>query len=180
VLAGSKSWLRVMLSYLDIKVFPDTTEYAQNVLQMLLKMSYIFYLNAQNTMKTENHILTYINIFSLLSENWLICFFHSVINNDFKKMLTLFLNFPSVFFRRLISVFVVLNMFIMILIDPYHDGFLERYNSLVSLYASFNNGNYDYTNPCNNLWFITEWKKQINQFSDSKLKILIYVRIILS
>jgi hypothetical protein len=28
--------------------------------------------------------------------------------------------------------------------------------------------------------FITEWKKQINQFSDSKLKILIYVRIILS
>ena len=35
-------------------VFPDTTEYAQNVLQMLLKMNYIFYLNAQNTMKTEN------------------------------------------------------------------------------------------------------------------------------
>jgi hypothetical protein len=29
----------------------------------------------------------------------------------------------------------------MILIDPYHDGFLERYNSLVSLYASFNSGN---------------------------------------
>jgi hypothetical protein len=68
--------------------------------------------------------------------------FHSVINNDFKKMLTLFLNFPSIFFRRrLISVFVVLSMFTMILIDPYHDGFLERYNSLVSLYASFNSGN---------------------------------------
>jgi hypothetical protein len=32
-------------------------------------------------------------------------------------------------------------MFTMILIDPYHDGFLERYNSLVSLYASFNSGN---------------------------------------
>ena len=58
-------------------------------------------------------------------------------------MLTLFLNFPSVFFRRrlIISVFVVLSMFTMILIDPYHDGFLERYNSLVSLYASFNSGN---------------------------------------
>ena len=36
------------------KVFPNTTEYVQNVLQMLLKMNYIFYLNAQNTMKTEN------------------------------------------------------------------------------------------------------------------------------
>ena len=60
----------------------------------------------------------------------------------FKKMLTLFLNFPSVFFRRrLISVFVVLSMFTMILIDPYYDVFLERYNSLVSLYASFNSGN---------------------------------------
>ena len=29
----------------------------------------------------------------------------------------------------------------MILIDSYHVGFLERYNSLVSLYASFNSGN---------------------------------------
>ena len=58
-------------------------------------------------------------------------------------MLTLFLNFPSGFFRRrlIISVFVVLSMFTMILMDPYHDGFLERYNSLVSLYASFNSGN---------------------------------------
>ena len=43
--------------------------------------------------------------------------------------------------RRLISVFVVLSMFTMILIDSYHVGFLERYNSLVSLYASFNSGN---------------------------------------
>jgi hypothetical protein len=32
-------------------------------------------------------------------------------------------------------------MFTMILIDSYHVGFLERYNSLVSLYASFNSGN---------------------------------------
>jgi hypothetical protein len=56
-------------------------------------------------------------------------------------VLSLFFNFPSVFFRRrLISVFVVLSMFTMILIDPYHDGFIERYNSLVSLYASFNSG----------------------------------------
>jgi hypothetical protein len=39
---------------IDIKVFPDTTECAHNVLQMLLKINYIFYLNAQNTMKTEN------------------------------------------------------------------------------------------------------------------------------
>jgi hypothetical protein len=30
---------------------------------------------------------------------------------------------------------------ILILIDSYHVGFLERYNSLVSLYASFNSGN---------------------------------------
>ena len=75
-------------------------------------------------------------------------------------MLTLFLNFPSVFFRRLISVFVVLNMFTMILIDPYHDGFLERYNSLVSLYASFNNGNYDYTNSCNNLCYAPSQTQQ--------------------
>jgi hypothetical protein len=29
----------------------------------------------------------------------------------------------------------------MILIDSYHVGLLERYNSLVSLYASFNSGN---------------------------------------
>ena len=36
------------------QVFLDTTEYAQNVLQMLLKINYIFYLNAQNTLKTEN------------------------------------------------------------------------------------------------------------------------------
>jgi hypothetical protein len=36
-------------------------------------------------------------------------------------MLTLFLNFPSGFFRRrLISVFVVLSMFTMILIDSYY------------------------------------------------------------
>jgi hypothetical protein len=32
-------------------------------------------------------------------------------------------------------------MFTMILIDSYYVGFLERYNSLVSLYASFNSGN---------------------------------------
>ena len=33
-----------------------------------------------------------------------------MINNDLKKMLTLFLNFPSVFFRRrLISVFEILR-----------------------------------------------------------------------
>ena len=52
----------------------------------------------------------------------------------FKKMLTLFLNFQSVFFRRrLISVFVDLNMFTMISIDPYHDGFLERYNGIYIL-----------------------------------------------
>ena len=81
-------------------------------------------------------------MFSLLSDNWLICFFHFVIKNDLNKMLTLFLNFPSGFFRRrLISVFVVLRMFTMILIDSYHVGILERYNSLVSLYASFNSGN---------------------------------------
>jgi hypothetical protein len=43
--------------------------------------------------------------------------------------------------RRLISVFVVLSMFTMILIDSYHVGFLERYNSLVSLYASFKKKN---------------------------------------
>jgi hypothetical protein len=50
----------------------------------------------------------------------------------------LFLNFPSVFLRRrLISVFVVLSMFTMILIDSYHVSFLERYNSLVSLYLFY-------------------------------------------
>jgi hypothetical protein len=56
--------------------------------------------------------------------------------------------------RRLISVCVVLSMFTMILIDSYHVVFLERYNSLVS-------GNS----------FPRFSKKQINQFSDSKLKL---------
>jgi hypothetical protein len=53
-----------------------------------------------------------------------------------KKMLTLFFEFSKGFFlrRRLISVFVVLSMFTMILIDSYHVGFLERYNSLVSFH----------------------------------------------
>ena len=37
--------------------------------------------------------------------------------------------------------FVVLSMFTMILIDSYHVGFVEKYNSLVSLYASFDSGN---------------------------------------
>ena len=46
--------IKIIGYFLDIKVFHDTTEYAQNVLQMLLKINYIFYLNAQNTLKTEN------------------------------------------------------------------------------------------------------------------------------
>jgi hypothetical protein len=46
-------------------------------------------------------------------------------------------NLGKEFRRRLISVFVILSMFTMILIDSYHVGFFERYNSLVSLYASF-------------------------------------------
>jgi hypothetical protein len=51
-------------------VFPDTTEYAQNVLQMLLKMNYILYLNAQNTMKTENQCCLKLQLYVVTSEIW--------------------------------------------------------------------------------------------------------------
>ena len=46
-------------------MFPDTTEYAQYVLQMLLKMNYIFYLNGgvpgENPQVTDklDHIMLY-------------------------------------------------------------------------------------------------------------------------
>jgi hypothetical protein len=39
-------------------------------------------------------------------------------------------------------------MFTMTLIDSYHVGFLERYNSLVSLYASFDSGRRSFTKLC--------------------------------
>jgi hypothetical protein len=62
-------------------VFPDITENAQNVLQTLLKMNYIFYLNAQNTMKTENQcclkLQLYVVTLEILSQNKLIWLFNS-------------------------------------------------------------------------------------------------------
>jgi hypothetical protein len=52
---------------------PDTTEYAQNALQILLKMNYIFYLNAQNTMKTENQCCLKLQLYVVTLE---ICMSH--------------------------------------------------------------------------------------------------------
>ena len=49
------------------KVFPNTTEYVQNVLQMLLKMNYIFYLNAQNTMKTSNQCCLKLQLYDVVT-----------------------------------------------------------------------------------------------------------------
>ena len=65
-------------------MFPDITENAQNVLQTLLKMNYIFYLNAQNTMKTENQCL------EILSQNKLIWLFNSA-NIELLKTLCKFI-----------------------------------------------------------------------------------------
>jgi hypothetical protein len=59
----------------------------------------------------------------------------------------------------------------MILIYSYHVGFLERYNSLVSLYASFDSGNsfprfskrYQY----NNMPFTMKFKKENPSFDNT-------------
>ena len=70
-------------------------EDVRSFVKLLLSSKLLTMLRYFSRPKLFLHILY---IFNLLSENWLICFFHSVINNDLKKMLTLFLNFPSVFF----------------------------------------------------------------------------------